>query len=138
MSILDRFRRQKEDMLPEEVEKYYQSQRRARVGTAWLLGFLTLVITLVVALGLYYGVRYAYRQITDSNDTAEITTDEDQADSIPEGANQTEDKSDKKTSGSRNGSEQEQTTSRPNNAPRTGDQLPANGDQLPATGDPGL
>ncbi len=125
MKIFDRFKKTEEDILPEDVEKYYRSQQRARVGTAWLLGFLTLVITLIVALGLFYGVRYAYRELTGKDDTTQVT---------PTGTSQngTEQTSPKKPKKKPSGST---TTS----APRTGDTLPANGDTpLPATGDPGL
>lgn len=135
MGLFDRFSRKNKEILPEEVEKYYQSQRRARVGTAWLLGFLTLVVTLAVALGLYYGGRYVYRQATDNN-TSEVTTDQDQAGSLPQEANQDDSKPKKKKTDSQNGSGG--GTNGSASSPRTGDTLPANGDDLPATGDPGL
>jgi hypothetical protein len=121
MRILDRFRKDKKDVLPEEVEKYYQSQRRARIGTAWMLGFFTLVVTLVISLGLFYGVRYAYRQVSGPNDTTTEVT-------LPDAEKTDPGSPDKPTRGSSSSS-----------APRTGDSLPANGDtSLPATGDPGL
>ena len=140
MRILNRFRKKQEDVLPEEVEKYYQSQRKARIGTAWLLGFATLIITLIVTLALFYGARYAYRQITGSNDTAKVTpAGENKPDSIPNGNTQPTKKNKREAeSGTQvNGSGQNQESS--GISPRTGDTLPSNGDQpLPATGDPGL
>lgn len=134
MGILDRFRKSQDEILPEEVEKYYKSQKRAKVGTAWLLGFLTLAVTLVIALGLFYGVRYAYDQIAGTdNDTAEVTpTDANQPGSSP-------------VAGTNKGSDKDKSKRKPtkrnkqpvSSSPRTGDSLPANGD-LPHTGDPGL
>lgn len=139
MRILDRFRRKKEDVLPEEVEKYYQSQRRARVGTAWILGFLTLVITLVIALGLFYGGRYVYREITGSDETAEISTDQGQGGSVPQEVGQSEDESENQQNGRQQerNQNQNQRSSDPGSSLATGDRLPSNGDGLPATGDPG-
>lgn len=141
MRILNRFRKKQEDILPDEVDKYYQSQKRARIGTAWMLGFLTLIVTLAIALGLYYGGRYVYREVIDSEDTSEITTDQDQAGSVPEEAGQSENKTDNRQTGPGEDSgpgRRNQSNNGSNSAPATGDRLPSNGDGLPATGDPGL
>lgn len=144
MGIFDRFKNRKKDVLPEEVDNYYKSQRRARIGTAWLLGFLTLVITLIIALGLFYGIRYAYREITDSNDTTEVVpVDDNGAQTTPgeEGAdshngdgttNDAQPLPGETGDGSGGGRQTDPT-------PEAGDRLPSNGDApLPATGDPGL
>lgn len=76
MGIFDRFRRTKQDdsVLPAEVDQYYQSEKRERRGVAVLLGIITLVITLVVSSGLFYGGRYAYRKITDKDKTTVVQT----------------------------------------------------------------
>lgn len=60
------FKRKQSDQstIPAEVEEYYQSERRERVGVAWLLAFATLVTTLLVAVGLFFGGRALYRQFT--------------------------------------------------------------------------
>lgn len=60
------FKRKQSDQstVPAEVEEYYQAERRERVGVAWLLAFATLVTTLLLAVGLFFGGRALYRQFT--------------------------------------------------------------------------
>lgn len=76
MGIFDRFRRKNQDssVLPAEVNEYYQSEQRERRGVALLLGTITLVVTLLVATGLFFGGRYAFRKITDNDKSASQTT----------------------------------------------------------------
>lgn len=50
--------------VPEEVKEYYESSSRERVGIAWLLGLGTLLVTVILALGLFFGGRWAYRKVT--------------------------------------------------------------------------
>jgi hypothetical protein len=59
------FRRKKSNKstLPNEVKDYYQAERRERVGVAWLLALATLVTTVILAIGIYYGGRWVYRKI---------------------------------------------------------------------------
>jgi cytoskeletal protein RodZ len=49
--------------MPPELQDYYQSETRQRGWMAWVLGLTTLVVTVLVALGLFYGGRYVYRKI---------------------------------------------------------------------------
>ena len=56
-------RKQSNQSVPAEVEEYYQSERRERVGVAWLLAFATLVTTLLLAVGLFFGGRWVYRKL---------------------------------------------------------------------------
>lgn len=76
MGLFDRFKRKPKVVLPEEVSSYYQSERRERVGVAVIIGIAALIATLLIAAGLFYGGRYAYRQIKGS-DTS--TTSQQQA-----------------------------------------------------------
>lgn len=55
--------------IPTEVQDYYQAQQRDRTGIAWLLALGTLVITILLALGLFIGGRWVYRKIAN-NDTS--------------------------------------------------------------------
>lgn len=59
---------------PEEVQEYYQAERRDRTGIAWLLAIGTLIVTILLALLLYFGGRWVYRQLTGGNDDAPGTT----------------------------------------------------------------
>lgn len=56
------------DQVPTEVQEYYNEQSRSNQGKAWLLAIGTLLITLAVALGLFFAGRFVYRAITDSGD----------------------------------------------------------------------
>ena len=64
------FRRSKKTdaQVPEEVQQYYQSERRERTGVAWLLALGTLLITLAIAFALFWAGRWVYRAITDGDD----------------------------------------------------------------------
>ena len=55
--------------VPEEVEQYYQATRKERIGVAWLLAAVTLLITVLIAALLFFGGRWVYRKIT-SNDSS--------------------------------------------------------------------
>lgn len=57
--------------LPEEVQDYYQAEKRERAGVAGLLAVGTLLATVVLALGLFFGGRWLYRTVFDNNDTPE-------------------------------------------------------------------
>ncbi len=62
--------------VPKEVEQYYQSERRDRVGVAWLLAGVTLILTVMIVLGLFFGGRWAYRKITNKDNTTNTQTAE--------------------------------------------------------------
>lgn len=61
-------RRRQQDSLPPEVQEYYQTEKRERSGLAWLLALGTLLATLAIAMGLFWGGRWLYRTLTDQND----------------------------------------------------------------------
>lgn len=54
--------------LPPEIQAYAQSERRERVGMAWLIGLISLVVTFLVATGLFFGGRWLYRTIAHKDD----------------------------------------------------------------------
>lgn len=63
------FRRQQKDEpakanVPSEIQEYYQAEQRERMWVAWLLAFVTLVVTVGVVLGLFFGGRAIYRKVT--------------------------------------------------------------------------
>lgn len=69
------------DNLPTEIKEYYQTERRERVGVAWLLALGTLLLTLILATGLFFGGRWAYRKIAGTDkkpETAQTTPKEEE------------------------------------------------------------
>lgn len=60
--------------VPEEIQEYYQAEHRERVGLAWLIAFLTLVVTVLVVTGVFFGGRWVYRKLANSDNKKEPTT----------------------------------------------------------------
>ena len=64
MGLLDRFRRRNQDsVLPQEVQEYYQSEKRQKRSVAIALALAALFVTVAVAAGLFFGGRYVYNKI---------------------------------------------------------------------------
>lgn len=68
------WRRNQEDNVPTEVKDYYQSERRERVGVAWLLAIGTLLATLAIVIALFFGGRWAWRALFGNDDTKAPTS----------------------------------------------------------------
>lgn len=68
--------RNQDSTLPEEVKDYYQAEKRERAGVAGLLAVGTLIVTVVLAIGLFFGGRWLYRTVFDNGDNAADTTDQ--------------------------------------------------------------
>lgn len=67
--------------IPSEVEEYYQSSHKERRGIAWLLGLATLVLTLIIAAAIFFGVRFVFNKFfgnkaPESSQTTESATPE--------------------------------------------------------------
>ena len=74
------FRRDKDssDTAPKEVKDYYQAEKREKVGVAGLLALGTLLVTVVLAMGLFFGSRWVYRTVfDDSKDSDQQTAQQD-------------------------------------------------------------
>lgn len=65
--------------VPQEVREYYQSERRERAGVAWLLALGTLAVTLLLAVGLFFGGKWAYRAVTHGGDKGNEVAQTNQA-----------------------------------------------------------
>ncbi len=50
--------------VPAEIKDYYLAEKREKRGMAWLLALGTLLATVLVVLGLFFGGRWAYKKIT--------------------------------------------------------------------------
>lgn len=69
--------------VPPEVQNYYQAEKREKVGIAGLLALGTLLVTIVVAMGLFFGGRWVYRSLSnndnkDGKQTAQQGTNDNQ------------------------------------------------------------
>jgi hypothetical protein len=53
--------------LPREVQAYYEAEKRDRRGVAGLLAVGTLVVTILLAAGLFFGGRWAYQKIRNDD-----------------------------------------------------------------------
>lgn len=71
-------RNQDTSSVPAEVQDYYQSERRERVGVAWLLAVGTLLATLAVVIALFFGGRWVWNKIAGNDDKKTPTTSQQQ------------------------------------------------------------
>ena len=81
-------RNKSDDSVPQEVQEYYQAERRERAGVAWLLAIVTLVVTLALAVALFFGGRWVYRALFDNNDdeTSQVEQDVQENESVDDSA----------------------------------------------------
>lgn len=74
MAIWPFNRKQQSEQLPEEVQEYYDSSRKQQTGMAWLLALGTLIVTVVLALLIFFGGRWVYNQFFGDDETEAPTT----------------------------------------------------------------
>lgn len=134
---LFRRKQQQSSILPDEVNQYYQSQRRERTGVVFMLGILALIATLLVGLGVFFGGRYIYNKVrgNDTQPNTTVQTDNNKINGTLEISEAEKNRSN--NSGDQEVAPTENTESETNAAP---DQTPNLGDEpeiLPATGDEG-
>lgn len=60
--------------IPPEVQAYTQAEHRDRMGKAWLIGVLSLIITVLFLMGIFFGGRWVYQKITGNNATTNTET----------------------------------------------------------------
>lgn len=78
MALLGRSKKDKSDV-PEEIQEYYDEQKQERAGIAWLLAFTTLIVTILLAAGIFFAGRWTYRKITgNKNNTSQTAQKENQ------------------------------------------------------------
>lgn len=100
--------------LPDEVKEYYETGNKERVGVAWLLGIGTLVITLLLAAGIFFGGRWVYRKVTHKDNTATTAQISDNSDKNKASTNT---KSNTNNGSNQNSSSNSGTTTQSNPAP---------------------
>ena len=76
------FRRRKNQTIS-ELEDYY-ANRNNRTGMAWLMAFISLLITVAVSAAIFFGGRWVYRSLTaDDNTEVIVATNEKSEQSEP-------------------------------------------------------
>lgn len=60
---LFRRKRAAEGAVPEEVSQYYQAENRDRTWMAWLLALVSLAVSAIVVMALFFGGRWMYRKV---------------------------------------------------------------------------
>ena len=132
--------------ITEEMDSYYQTEDKSKSGSAILYGLFALVVTLIVAAGLFFGGRAVYRALTgtssDSDTAQQQDQDADKGTSGNDSTNATDNSSDSNQQGQTPGvssdSSDDSTDSEDSQTGGRGayDGMPATGDNLPATGSP--
>ena len=72
-----------DSQLPPEIQAYAQAERRERVGMAWLVGIISLVVTVLVLALLFFGGRWLYRKIAGTESSTPTTTTQRPAPETP-------------------------------------------------------
>lgn len=100
MKLFGRRKQQNVDpALPPELQAYSRSGRRERLGIVWLVGIVSVIISILVMTLLFFGGRWVYRKIahrgnqatpvivTDQRDANEKDTQTDRAQSDADSEN---------------------------------------------------
>jgi cytoskeletal protein RodZ len=114
-------KQQNQEEVPAEIQEYYQAERRERVGVAWLLAFATLVVTVLLAVGLFFGGRWVYRQIFNNNGESGTTQTEQTRENEEESeqASNSSEQSESEQSAPETSPSAENETSTPENSSQT-------------------
>lgn len=70
MALLKR-KKTDDSKLPKEVKEYYEAEKRDRVGVASLLAVGTLIATILLVIGLFFGGRWVWRHTVDRDKGSE-------------------------------------------------------------------
>ena len=143
MSIwpFNRKNKQQQSAVANEIQDYYQSERRERKGVAWLLAIATFFVTLLAVLVLFYGGKWAYNKIRGDEPTStevvqeqepEQTGQNDQNDQPQEPAQSKPSSDDRQVSG-QSDAPQTSSTNTTTPSPSTPVTGPAS-EELPRTG----
>lgn len=77
------FNRNNRTSVPEEIQEYYETERRERKGVAWLLAIGTLIVTILLAVAIFFAGRWVYRQIAGNDDQPTQVAQNDQNQQTP-------------------------------------------------------
>jgi hypothetical protein len=96
---LFRRKKQADSTLPPEIQAYAQGQHRERVGMAWLVGLISLIVTILVVFGAFFAGRWTYRKLAHNDKKAAPTAQTDKKNSDDKKKGQTDTKDSGKDSG---------------------------------------
>jgi cytoskeletal protein RodZ len=57
-----------------EVEKYYEAEKRERMGLAWVLAVVSIACVVILLIGAFFGGRWVYRKATHDDKKAGVAT----------------------------------------------------------------
>ncbi|MDQ3094239.1 MAG: hypothetical protein M3Q70_03645 [bacterium] len=67
-----------------ELQEYYAAKRANNSAGAWVLALISLIITVLLILGLFFGGRWLWRKVRGGEDRV-VTTTQEASDQIEEG-----------------------------------------------------
>jgi hypothetical protein len=73
MGFFRRKKNVKTDGTPNDVQNVYTTEKRERTGVAWMLGLLTLVLTVLFTFIIFFGGRWVWQTLTGSRNDAPET-----------------------------------------------------------------
>ena len=80
------FKRQRVDTDIPELQEYYAAKRANNSASAWALALLSLIVTVAVIMGAFFGGRWAWRKLKSSDKAKQVATTveqkADQADGV--------------------------------------------------------
>ncbi len=125
--------------ITDEMDSYYES-KSSRSGSTILYGLFALVVTLIVAAGLFFGGRAVYRALTGTSGDSETATQEENDGQSPSSGTTEENNDSSNGSGLTPGVTDEEDSNNSGNSQGSNggssDNMPSTGDNLPSTGSP--
>lgn len=80
------FKRQRADTDIPELQEYYAAKRANNSASAWALALLSLIVTVAVIMGAFFGGRWAWRKLKGNDNAKQVATiveqKADQADGV--------------------------------------------------------
>lgn len=114
------FNRSEKTTIP-ELQEYYDNQRKNRTGTAWLMALASLLVTVAVLSGLFFGGRWLYRTIANRNKNDSSETKKDVA-TVSNGSSSSQSGSSSSSNGNTNSGSTQTGTTSPTSGGRVTDQ----------------
>lgn len=104
--------------VPEEIQEYYQAERRERAGIAWLLALGTLLITVVLAIAIFFAGRWVWQTVfsDDKQESAQTSQNEERGEANEDG---TTERAEDEQGGSQNNTTEQDNSSESDDTARS-------------------